>query len=192
MNRKQRRAALKQRRAAHIPKLTPNQVAKLRSEGNTMVCPVRTTKLVRQMFGSYTDQLAADLAAKAIKGAIVEGSERGFEALLTSAPPSNLRFRVAVFADKSFLIGFDHDPEYDDALLIVDDAGNVIKDDAGNPITPDAWFTACTKILLVENEDTETMLRELRPTEVWRFVNTSTPRVRCSRRWRQLRPIGHG
>jgi hypothetical protein len=119
------------------------------------------------MFGAYTGQLAADIAAKAIKGATLEGSERGFEALVRSGPPWNTQFRVAVDANKSFLTGFDRDPEYDGALSFVDDAGNVVRDEAGKPITPEAAFTAFTTIRAVENEDSETMLREARPTEVW-------------------------
>jgi hypothetical protein len=154
----------KQRRAAHLPKLTPKQVAKLRSQGNITAYPVRTTKLVRQMFGADADQLAADIAAMALKGGTPEGWRHGFEAVVEIGSPSKARFRVAVDMNKSVRIGFDHDPEYDDALSFVDDAGNVIKDDAGNPVTPEAAFTT---ILPVENEDTEIMLRELRPTEVW-------------------------
>jgi hypothetical protein len=154
----------KQRRAAHLPKLTPKQVEKSRSEGNIASYPVRITKLVRQMFGADADQLAADIAVTALKGATPEGWRHGFEAVVKIGPPSDTRFRVAVDMNKSVLIGFDHDPEYDDALSVVDDAGNVVTDDAGNLVRPEAAFTT---ILPAENEDTETMLREFRPTEVW-------------------------
>ena len=63
--------------------------------------------------------------------------------------------RVGVDINKTVFIGFDHyDPEYDDARLIVDDAGNVIKDD----VRPEAAFTT---IRPVENEHAETMSREV-------------------------------
>jgi hypothetical protein len=153
-----------ERRKQHLPKLTPKQAAELRSEG-AMSIPVHTTKLVRQMLGADTTQLAADIAAKALDGAAPDGWRRGFKAAVNIGPPSNMHFRVAVGTNQSVLIGFEHDPEYDGALVVVDDAGNVVKDDAGNPVkTAEAAFTT---ILPMENEDTEKMLRELRPTEVW-------------------------
>jgi hypothetical protein len=76
MNRKQRRAARKQLGATQLPRLTPDQIAKLRSQGIIIAYPVHATTLVRQMFGVYTDQLAADIAAMALSRAILEGWHR--------------------------------------------------------------------------------------------------------------------
>jgi hypothetical protein len=117
------------------------------------------------MLGADTGQFAADVAAMAVKEATRDGWRYGFEAVVKIGPPSDMGFRVAVDMNKSVLIGLDHhDPEYDDALSFVDDAGNVVKDDAGNSVRyAEATFST---ILPVENDDTETMLRELRPTEV--------------------------